>query len=197
MRRKEIEIIPDGLKDRLTPETIQFTLEQLESKGMVELAEGAYIPTKTAQDILKQKKAANEEIIAYAHPGIRATHETTLEITKEKNLTDKGDCIIAVKANKACADLNDLIKNFLKLAQAIKITISANGIEDHVFAFGSPALKLTNSESIVIRKSDFIDNRTLAIMADKAACDLDRRLVMELKKPNTKVIIKIQPAGFR
>lgn len=196
LTKKEIDIIPEDLRNKFTPETIQFTLEQLEASGMVKFVEGEYVPTKTAQEILKQKRVVREEIIAYGHPKIKATHETTIEITKEKKLTDKGDCIIAVKANKACKDLNELLKNFLKLAQAVKITISANGIEDEILAFGSPILKLTSDKSIVIRKSDFIDDRTLAIMSNKAACDLDRRLVEELKNPKTEVVIRIESTGI-
>lgn len=196
LTKKEIDIIPEDLRNKFTPETIQFTLEQLEASGMVKFVEGEYVPTKTAQEILKQKRVVREEIMAYGHPKIKATHETTIEITKEKKLTDKGDCIIAVKANKACKDLNELLKNFLKLAQAVKITISANGIEDEILAFGSPILKLTSDKSIVIRKSDFIDDRTLAIMSNKAACDLDRRLVEELKNPKTEVVIRIESTGI-
>ena len=40
-----------------------------------------------------------EIVIARGHPNIRATHKTTLEVTKEKELSPRGDCIIGI-----CAD---------------------------------------------------------------------------------------------
>ena len=47
----------------------------------------------------------------FGHPLIKATHETTFEITKEEKISLKGDCIIGVKANKSCKDLNDQLKS--------------------------------------------------------------------------------------
>ena len=41
----------------------------------------------------------------------------------------------------------------------------------------------SSENEMVIRKSDFLDGRTFAIKADKAACDLNRYLVKYLKKP--------------
>ncbi|MEM7818322.1 MAG: DUF371 domain-containing protein, partial [Candidatus Aenigmatarchaeota archaeon] len=62
------------------------------------------------------------------------------------------------------------------------------------YAFGSPALKLTNDKSIVIRKSDFIDDRTAVILSNKAAIDIDRKIVEKIKNPNKqiKIIFEIE-----
>jgi hypothetical protein len=67
--------------------------------------------------------------------------------------------------------------------------MEVDGIIDKIIAEGSPNLPLTNSKDIVIRKSDYICNRTLAINANKAACDLSSNLVEKLKDP--KKIVKI------
>ncbi|MCD6301577.1 MAG: DUF371 domain-containing protein, partial [Staphylothermus sp.] len=48
------------------------------------------------------------------HPNIRATHKTTLEITKEPHVTPRGDCIIAVNATKATKDLDPELKNIIR-----------------------------------------------------------------------------------
>ncbi|MEM5832867.1 MAG: DUF371 domain-containing protein, partial [Candidatus Aenigmatarchaeota archaeon] len=58
----------------------------------------------------------------------------------------------------------------------------------------SPALKLTNDKSIVIRKSDYIDDRTAAILSTKAAIDIDRRIIEKLKNENKqfKIIFEIE-----
>jgi len=132
-----------------------------------------------------------EEIVAFGHQLVLAKHKTTIEVTKEDFLTRRGDCIIAVNANKACFDLNEKTKNFLKSGKKIKFVFEANGIKDEVIAYGSKNLLLESKISFVIRKSSFIDDRTIAINANKAACDLKRELIKELKNPNTKLLVRL------
>ncbi|MEM7825591.1 MAG: DUF371 domain-containing protein [Candidatus Aenigmatarchaeota archaeon] len=179
----------------ITPEMIRATFEALEAKGMVFYTEsGAYVPTERGWKLLMEIKPVKEEIIAYGHPNITATHKTTFEITKAKEIGKDADCIIGIKANKACKDLSKEMKDGLKEGKRIEIKIIAGGVEDTVIAYGSPALKLNNPEDIVVRKSDFIDSRTLAILADKAAYDLKKELIENLKKPEAeiKIILKIK-----
>jgi hypothetical protein len=133
-----------------------------------------------------------EVILAYGHENIRATHKSTLEITREKELSRRGDCIIAVSANKALKDLGlEFKKHLLKENAKITVLIQADGIAEVVKAFGSPKLILTHPTDTVIRKSDYVCTRTLAVKADKAACDLSRRLVDKLKNPQRKVKITL------
>jgi len=177
----------------ITPQMIQDTLRTLEAEGLIHYAEGgAYVPTEGGWKLLQDVSLSKEEINAYGHPNVTATHFTTLEITKAAEITKDADCIIAVKADKACTDLKNEFKEALSAAKKVEITIEAEGISDRIIAFGSPALRLTHKEDIVIRKSDFIDNRTLAILANKAACNLKKELVDKLKNPNTKVKIILE-----
>lgn len=131
-----------------------------------------------------------EEIIAYGHPNVTSKHKTTLEITKAENIGKIADCIIAVKANKGCRDLSKELKDGLKEGRKIKIIIEAGDIRDTVVAYGSSELELSHLEDFVIRKSDFIDDRTLAIRADKAACELKKELTEKLKEQE-KIIITL------
>jgi hypothetical protein len=133
-----------------------------------------------------------EIITAYGHENIQATHKTTLEITKDKHLTRNGDCIIAVAANKSLADLSPKFKEELRRKNAIlTIRIEAEGVVEEIKASGSSHLILTHPTEIVVRKSDYISNRTLAIRADKTSYDLSKRLVDKLKNPNQKVKITL------
>lgn len=133
-----------------------------------------------------------EIIFAYGHRNIRATHESTLEITKEAELSKRGDCIIAVSANKAINDLHSEFKENLRNKNAkITMTIETEDIVEVVNALGSSRLILTHPTDIVVRKSNYICNRTLAIQADKAACDLSRKLGEKLKNPKQKVKITL------
>jgi hypothetical protein len=131
-------------------------------------------------------------IFAYGHKNIRATHESTLEITKEAELSKKGDCIIAVSANKAMRDLSSEFKENLREENAkVTMLIEVEDIAEVVNALGSSRLILTHPTDIVVRKSNYICNRTFAIQADKAACDLSRRLVEKLRNPKQKVKITL------
>jgi hypothetical protein len=133
-----------------------------------------------------------EVIFGAGHENMMATHKTTLEFTKDTHLSKKGDCIVAVAADKALADLSaELKENLRKPHVKLTILIEADGVIDQVNAHGSPQLILTHPTDMVIRKSDYICNRTLAVRADKAAQDLSKALVEKLKTPQQKVKITL------
>ena len=133
-----------------------------------------------------------ETIVGYGHKNIQATHKTTLEFTKDKHLSKKGDCIVAVAADKALNDLSAEFKENLRKPHAkLIILIEAGGIIDQVNAYGSPRLILSHPTDMVVRKSGYVCNRTLAVHADKAAQDLSKALVEKLKNPQQKVKITL------
>ena len=135
-----------------------------------------------------------ETILAYGNENILATHKTTLAITKDSQLSKKGDCIIAVSANKAVEELSHKFKQALRRENAkITILIEADEIAETINASGNPGLILTHPADIVVRKSSYICNRTLAIHADKAACHLSRKLIQRLRNPSQKVKITLTP----
>ena len=131
-----------------------------------------------------------DEVFANGHKNIAATHLTTLEITKEIHLSRRGDCIIAVAADKSLADLSEEFKESVRKSSAkLTLIIEANGITAQINAYGSSKLTLTHPSDMVVRKSSYIDDRTLAINADKAAAGLPRKLVEKLRNPKQKVRI--------
>jgi hypothetical protein len=134
-----------------------------------------------------------EIIFGYGHENIQATHKTTLEFTKDTQLSKKGDCIVTVAADKTLADLNTEFKENLRKPNAkLSITIEVDELIENVNAHGSPQLILTHPTDMVIRKSDYVCSRTLAIHADKAAEDLPRDFVEKLKNPKQKVKITLE-----
>jgi hypothetical protein len=136
-----------------------------------------------------------EEVVARGHPNVRAEHRTTLEVTKEEELTPRGDCIIGVKADKSLKDFNDEIKNWLKMGKPvlIEIILPDYGLKDYLKAFGSPKLTFRHETDIVIRKSEFVCDRTLAIKSSKSAKDIDREIVKLLKDPKTELLLIVKP----
>jgi hypothetical protein len=139
-----------------------------------------------------ESKETKETVLAFGHKNIKAVHPSTLMFTKEKNLSRTGDCIIAVAADKAAADLNLGFKENLKKPNSkLTIIIETEGLTQQVNAFGSPKLVLTDSTDMVIRKSEYVSGRTLAIHADKASSDLSREFVEKLKNPRQKIKITL------
>ena len=131
-----------------------------------------------------------EVVAAYGHELVLSTHRTTFEVTKDKHLTTKGDCIIAVNADRAAVDLSHDFKESAKKPGAeITVTIEADGEKETIHAAGDADLSFTHPTDIVIRKSSYVCDRTVAVKADKAARDLSRSLIEELKNPNQ--IVKI------
>jgi len=126
-----------------------------------------------------------EIVDAFGHENIRATHKTTFEITKESTLTKGGDCVIAVGATKGAKDLGSEFKEAMKREDVqITITIEANEIREVVRARGSPQLLFTHPTDMVVRKSNYICGRTIAIEANKAAKDISRKLIEKIRNPS-------------
>lgn len=136
-----------------------------------------------------------EIITAKGHPRVTAKHPTTLMITKDKEVGPKGDCVVGVAANKGAVELSEELKLALRSGVAVNITIEAGGEMEEVRAFGHSLLTLMHPKDLVIRKSRFTCDRTLAIGADKAAMDLSRALVAKLRELSTKVKVTIEVGG--
>lgn len=120
------------------------------------------------------------------HKSILSLHPTTLEITKEEELTTRGTCIIGVGSDKGCADLSDSLKRDIsKDGSRLIINLAVGKNEFNISARGSMLLSLSHPQDIVIRKSDFHCSRTVALESSAAAIDIPRRIVEELKNPKT------------
>lgn len=133
-----------------------------------------------------------EVIRAWGHENITAKHRTTLEFTKDREITKRGDCIVAVRADKGLRDLSKEFKEKARSSEAvIKCVIRCGELTETIMGRGHEKLTFEHESDIVIRKSDFICPRTLMIRADKAAKDLSRSLINLLKDKNQEVIIEI------
>jgi hypothetical protein len=136
--------------------------------------------------LLAQKKKVIDSVLFRGHGMVRSTHPTTIEITTEEYLTENGDCIIGVAAAKGCAQLDERVKEALRTkGSAVTIRVAVGERTFQVNARGDPRLELTHPHDMVIRKSDFVSDRTLAVHADAAAKDLPRDMVRALKDPGT------------
>ena len=137
----------------------------------------------------------SEEILFKGHANIQSLHSRTIEITKEKELTLRGDCIIGVNANKSCKDLSDKIKEKIKKNHSfIEIELIVEPFNFIIKGSGHNDLLLTNKKDIVLRKSKFICDRTLSINCDYSSLQIPREII-ELLKFSSKIgimLIKVE-----
>jgi hypothetical protein len=133
-----------------------------------------------------------DEVIFYGHPNVSSLHAKTIEITKDENLTPNGDCIIGVRANKACADLDESLKRKIRVeGSGVKIEIIV-GNEYHVInGRGDERITLRNPHDIVTRTTSFVCPRTLSVRCDQASIDIPRKMVRLLQDKLVKAIFRI------
>jgi len=133
-----------------------------------------------------------EVIEAYGHQNVQSTHKTTFEITKEADLTKRGDCIVAVNSTKGAVDFNPEFKEAARKENAkITVIIEIDGEREIVRATGNPRLLFTHPTDLVIRKSGYICGRTVAVGADKAASDFSRTLVEKMRSSSKKIEVTL------
>lgn len=149
----------------------------------------------------------------YGHENIIAKHKTTFEFTKDEELSLNGDCIIGVRSNFSLPSLKSFIKS---LGSNKKITITIETLDYNKSGYnnkksnGEIMKKQKNDEKfiekinceinpdfnsdreMVIRKGDFISERTFAIRADKGACEVNARVVNFLKDGNAVIVVCLE-----
>ena len=126
------------------------------------------------------------KIRAKGHKNVTSLHKSTFEITKDVEIGPTADCIVGVNMDNSMFDFPIEFKK--KIADSnTKITVildSENG-HDEIIGYGHENLTLTHPTDIVCRTSDYTCNRTLMIKANKAACNLNKNLIEDLKKEKT------------
>ena len=133
-----------------------------------------------------------EEVHAYGHKNVLGTHRMTFEITKDSELSRRGDCVIGVSANKGAKDFHAKFKEACRNEEArITVSLEAEGIVQTVQGRGHRGLTFTHPREIVGRRSSYTSDRTIMVEANKAAYDLDRRLIEALTSPRTRLRVQL------
>ena len=133
-----------------------------------------------------------EEIQFCGHKNIRSLHSRTIEITKDPNLTLNGDCIIGVSATKSCSDLTSAMKNKIRRNQSIvEIDLIVEPFSIKIHGIGNDNLLLTHLHDIVLRKSNFICDRTLCLSCNVSAIQIPRKMIDLLKDPSKQGLLVI------
>ncbi|MFQ5818632.1 MAG: DUF371 domain-containing protein [Candidatus Heimdallarchaeota archaeon] len=133
-----------------------------------------------------------EELIAWGHENILSTHSSTIEITRDLNISRRANCVVGVGANKGLVDLSPEFKKLARSSSTeIVIIFESGGKSETVHAKGDPRLTFSHAQETVIRKSSFVCPRTLAVLANKAASDLNRALIQQVQVKEAELHIKI------
>ena len=123
----------------------------------------------------------NFKIMAKGHENVLSLHKSTFEITKDKDLSLSGDCIIGLDIDKSMEDFPEEFKE--KLANddtKVIVELKTPNASDTIEGYGHHDLTLSHPTDIVCRKSTFVCSRTLMIKSNKAAIDLNRDLIKDL-----------------
>ncbi len=123
----------------------------------------------------------NFKIMAKGHENVLSLHKSTFEITKDKDLSLSGDCIIGLDIDKSMEDFPEEFKE--KLANEdtkVIVELKTPNASDTIEGYGHHDLTLSHPTDMVCRKSTFVCSRTLMIKSNKAAIDLNRDLIKDL-----------------
>ncbi len=137
-----------------------------------------------------------EDVVrARGHRNVRALHRTTFEVTRDDHITPRGDCIIGVSADKAAASLSREVREALSIEDSrVVLILETPGHRDLVRARGDSRITSSDERRIIVRRSNFVEPATIAVEADKAAGQLDRGLVEELREGAPLVlVVRVRP----
>ena len=127
--------------------------------------------------------------VVHGHENVLSEHKSTLEFVASDTLTKRGDCILGVSADKDFRGLAGLPPGRCRLK------IRYGKLEDSLSGYLNP--DFSESGQLVVRTSSHLDARTGIFMAEKAAKDIDRRIVRGLKNPTAEATIEIEPLTIR
>ena len=120
---------------------------------------------------------------AKGHYNVTSKHKSTFEVTMDKEIGIRADCIVGVASEAKLEDFPDELLDAIKNENTvIKVQLETENAFDEIKGYGHPELELDHPTDMVCRKSDFKCSRTLMIKSNKAAVDLKKELVNDLKE---------------
>jgi 16S rRNA (cytidine1402-2'-O)-methyltransferase len=117
------------------------------------------------------------------HPNVTATHDKTLELTRDVDITRRATCVVGV----ASAHDDGALRN---LRGRVEIALESDGQRDDLTATISPFF--LGDPSLVIRRGPGLRAHTFAFDASKTAADLDRALVTRIAAAEHDVDVTIR-----
>jgi 16S rRNA (cytidine1402-2'-O)-methyltransferase len=121
--------------------------------------------------------------VCRGHPNVTATHDKTLEITRDAEISRRATCVIGVASGHDDRAL-------LALRGEVEVTLECDGVRDSFRAAISPFF--LGDSSLVFRRGAGLRGRTVAFDATKTAATLDRALVERLGSSDRELRVTIR-----
>ncbi|MDO8480245.1 MAG: DUF371 domain-containing protein [Nanoarchaeota archaeon] len=123
----------------------------------------------------------------HGHRNVRSTHPTTLEFTKDKELTETGDCILGVSADFEYFKLREML--IAGKGRKFVFTLKVNDAACQMQCVPNP--EFGDPHEIVLRKGDYLSARTLGTFCTKTARDIPREISNVMKDPLATMTVTI------
>jgi 16S rRNA (cytidine1402-2'-O)-methyltransferase len=120
------------------------------------------------------------------HPNVTATHDKTLELTRDTDISRRATCVIGV-----ASDHDD--RALLALRGRVEVTLECDGARDSFTATMSPFF--LGDASLVFRRGPGLHGRTVAFDASGTAATLDRALAAKLASSDARLAVTIRETG--
>jgi 16S rRNA (cytidine1402-2'-O)-methyltransferase len=117
------------------------------------------------------------------HPNVTATHDKTLELTRDRDISRRATCVVGV-----ASDHDD--RALLALRGEVRVTLACGGVRDEFTATMSPFF--LGDASLVFRRGPGLRSRTVAFDASKTAAMLDRDLAARLASSDARLDVTIR-----
>jgi 16S rRNA (cytidine1402-2'-O)-methyltransferase len=120
--------------------------------------------------------------VCHGHPNVTATHDKTLEFTRDAEISRRATCVLGVSSahdDQALAALRG----------EVEVTLECEGARDTFTATISPFF--LGDASLVFRRGAGLRGRTIAFDASKTAATIDRDLVALLRSSDRELTVTI------
>ena len=135
--------------------------------------------------LLHDKRLNKYAFTCYGHPSLLATHNSTLEFTKDKNLTTKGNCIVGIR----CDFDEKKITAFAQKYDTAEITLRI-GEEQYTFT-SSLNKNFLDAHELVFRRTEFTSPRTLGVRCTTTAQMIPRTMMQQMKNPKQTMMVEL------
>ena len=120
--------------------------------------------------------------VCRGHPNIVGTHDKTLELTRDADISRRATCVLGVSSSHDDRAL-------LALRGRVEVTLECDGARDQLTATISPFF--LGDPSLVLRRGPGLRGRTLAFDATKTAASIDRDLVARSRDSDRELRVSI------
>jgi 16S rRNA (cytidine1402-2'-O)-methyltransferase len=131
----------------------------------------------------------NAEAVSFVcrgHPNVTATHDKTLELTRDLDVSRRATCVVGVASGHDDRAL-------LTLRGRVEVTLECEGARDSFTAKMSPFF--LGDASLVFRRGSGLRARTIAFDTSRTAATLDRALVRKLASSDARLDVTIRETG--